>query len=262
MPSTFPYIILETARRTWLKTARRPVPLTFSFVQPLFWMLVFGFLFHRFTLGPEYAGMTYLEFLLPGVCCMTVLFGASQAGVSVVRDLQTGFIQRMARSTEHPGLILGGMLVADVTRLLMQAIVVGLVGIALGARLAIAPAGFVLAIVALGIFAVGYASLSIWIALRSGAPESMAAFVHVVNMPLLFTSTALVPARQMPEWLEGVARWNPLTLVADGLRQAALFDNAADAPGLLIPLSICGLVLFMLALWEIRMNREGTARVP
>ncbi len=73
------HIVRETTLRSWLKMIRRPGPLTFSFVQPLFWILIFGFLFHRFTLGPAYAGFSYLDFLLPGVCAMTVLFGASQS---------------------------------------------------------------------------------------------------------------------------------------------------------------------------------------
>jgi len=254
------HIAIETARRTWLKTARRPVPLTFSFVQPLFWMLVFGFLFHRFTLGPEYAGVSYLEFLLPGVCCMTVLFGASQAGVSIVRDLQTGFIQRMIRSTDHPGSVLAGLLGAEVSRLLAQAFVVGLVGVSLGARLHIDAGGLVPALLALAAFAVAYGSLSIWIALQSGAPESMAAFVHVVNMPLLFTSTALVPSRQMPAWLEAAARWNPLTMIADGLRQATLFDTPPDAPHLLIPLFLGGAAMFLLAARALRAVGRSMAR--
>src|SRR5918998_5694422 len=127
------HIVREAALRSWLKSIRRPVPLTFSFVQPLFWMLIFGFLFHRFALGEPYARLRYLDFLLPGVCAMTVLFGASQAGIELVRDLQTGFAQRMARATDHPGWMLGGKLAADVTRLLAQAFVVGLLGVALGA---------------------------------------------------------------------------------------------------------------------------------
>ena len=115
------HIARETALRTWLKTLRRPVPLTFSFVQPFLWMLIFGFLFQRFTLGPGYEGFTYLDFLLPGICVMTVLFGASQAGVLFVRDMQTGFLQRMARASGHPGWMLTGKLGADVLRLLAQA---------------------------------------------------------------------------------------------------------------------------------------------
>src|SRR5215217_6900828 len=240
------YIVQETALRSWLKTIRRPVPLTFSLVQPLIWMLIFGFLFHRFALGPEYAGFSYLDFLLPGVCAMTVLFGASQAGIAIVRDLQTGFLQRMVRSSMHPVFILTGKSVAEGTRLLLQAFVVALLGIALGARLRIDPLALLLALVALALFALAYASLSCWVALKTKAQESMPVFVHVVNMPLLFTSTALVPSHQMPAWLEEIARWNPLSLVANGLREALLFGQMLDAATLL-PLLALGAFLFALA---------------
>ena len=247
------HVLRETARRSWLKTLRRPVPLTFSFVQPLFWMLIFGFLFHRFALAGAYARLSYLDFLLPGVCAMTVLFGASQAGIELVRDLQTGFAQRMARATPYPGWMLGGKLAADVTRLLAQAFVVALLGVALGARLWIDWGAVFVAALGLAAFAVGYASLSCWIALKTRAQESMAVFVHVVNMPLLFTSTALVPSRQMPEWLAGVARWNPLTLVADALRTSLLFGRMPDAARLLVPLLVLAILCFSLA-------RRGRAR--
>ena len=240
------YIARVTAMRSWLKTIRRPVPLTFSFVQPLFWMLIFGFLFHRFTLGPAYVGLSYLDFLLPGVCAMTVLLGASQAGIEIVRDLQTGFLQRMVRSSIYPVWLLTGKLVAEVTRLLLQAFVVALLGIALGARLQIDPLALLVALVALVLFALAYASLSCWVALKTKAQESMAVFVHLVNIPLLFTSTALVPSYQMPPWLEALARWNPLSLVANGLREALLLERMPNAANLLLLLAI-GAFLFALA---------------
>jgi ABC-2 type transport system permease protein len=240
------HIVRETTLRSWLKTIRRPVPLTFSFVQPLFWMLIFGFLFHRFTLGSAYAGLSYLDFLLPGICAMTVLFGASQAGIAVVHDLQTGFLQRMVRSTMHPVWILTGKNVAEVTRLLVQAFMVVLLGIALGARLRIDPLALLVALVALALFALAYASLSCWVALETKAQESMAVFVHLVNIPLLFTSTALVPSSQMPTWLETLARWNPLSLVANGLREALVLGQMPDAANLL-PLLAISAGLFALA---------------
>ncbi|MEO6049324.1 MAG: ABC transporter permease [Candidatus Kapaibacterium sp.] len=243
---TLLHIVWQTALRTWRKTLRRPVPLTFSFVQPLFWMLIFGFLFHRFTLGTAYADFSYLDFLLAGVCCMTVLFGASQAGIGIVRDLQTGFLQRMVRASAHPAAILSGKIGAEVTRLLLQAIVVGLLGIALGARPRFDIPSLAVAALALALFAIAYASLSCWVALKTKAQESVAVFVHIVNMPLLFTSTALVPARQMPPWLETVARWNPLTIAAEILRDALLFQRLPD-PMRLLPLAILGVALFTLA---------------
>jgi ABC-2 type transport system permease protein len=240
------HIVRETALRSWLKTIRRPVPLSFSFVQPLLWMLIFGFLFSRFTLGPEYAEFSYLDFVLPGICAMTVLFGASQAGIAIVRDLQTGFLQRMVRSSMHPVWILTGKILAEVTRLLLQAFVVALLGIVLGAWVWVDPLALLVALVALALFALAYASLSCWVALETKAQESMAVFVHVMNMPLLFTSTALVPSHQMPAWLEALARWNPLSLVANGLREALLLGQMPDVINLL-PLLAIGAFLFVLA---------------
>ncbi|HST62200.1 MAG TPA: ABC transporter permease, partial [Longimicrobium sp.] len=198
-------------------------------------------------LGPDYTGVSYLSFMLPGVCVMTVLFGASQAGIDLVRDLQTGFVQRMVRSTAHPGWILGGKLAADVARLLAQAMVVGLLGWMLGARLWIEWGAVFFAGVGLALFAVAYGSLSCWIALRTRAPESMAVFIHVLNMPLLFTSTALVPARQMPEWLAAVAQWNPVTLVADALRLGLIFGRMGDVGRMLPPLLVLAALMFFLA---------------
>jgi ABC-2 type transport system permease protein len=247
------HIVRETALRSWLKTIRRPVPLSFSFVQPLLWMLIFGFLFSRFTLGPEYAEFSYLDFVLPGICAMTVLFGASQAGIAIVRDLQTGFLQRMVRASMHPVWILTGKIVAEVARLLLQAFVVALLGIALGAWVWIDPLALLVTLAALVFFAFAYASLSCWVALETKAQESMAVFVHVVNMPLLFTSTALVPSHQMPTWLEAIARWNPLSLVTNGLREALLLGQIPDAANLL-PLFAIGAFLFALASRTMRVS--------
>jgi ABC-2 type transport system permease protein len=242
------HIAREAALRSWRKTLRRPVPLSFSFLQPMLWLLTFGFLFDRIArLGPEYEGLRYFDVLLPGVCCMTVLFGASQAGINLVRDLQTGFVQRLVRASAHPGWMLAGMLGAEVARLLAQATVVALLGIALGARLDVSAAGLVIAVAALALFAFAWASLSCAVALSAKSQESMAVFVHVSNMPLLFTSTALVPARQMPSWLEEVARWNPLSRVASAMRDGMLVSHVPDAGDALMPLAILGIVLFVVA---------------
>lgn len=249
-------ILRESARRSWARTWRRKVPLAFSFVQPLWWMLIFGFLFHRFDLGPGYAGVSYLSFMLPGVCVMTVLFGASQAGIDLVRDLQTGFMQRMVRSTAHPGWLLGGKLAADVARLMAQALLVALLGWMLGARLWIDAGAVFAAWLGLALFALAYGSLSCAIALRARVPESMAVFIQVLNMPLLFTSTALVPTRQMPEWLAAIARWNPLSLVADALRQGLIAGRMGDIGRMLPPLLVLAALLFALARREMARAAE------
>ena len=239
--------VRQVALRSWRKTLRRPVPLSFSLVQPLLWMLVFGFLFHRYALGPDYATLSYLDFVLPGICCMTVLFGASQSGINLVRDLQTGFVQRMVRASQHPGWLLAGIVGADVVRLLVQAALVAALGVAIGAQLAIDIPGLFVAVIGLALFAYAYASLSCLIALTTKAQESMAVFVHVMNMPLLFTSTALVPSRHMPDWLASAARFNPLSLVADALRDALVLSRTPEVAPLVLPLALLCIVLFVAA---------------
>ncbi|HEV7519045.1 MAG TPA: ABC transporter permease, partial [Thermoanaerobaculia bacterium] len=159
-------VLRAVAWRTWVVTLRRPVVLTFSLGQPLLWMLFFGFLFQRFPLTDLPRGLSYLDFLAPGVSVMTVLFGASQAGIGWVRDLQTGFLPRLLRTPASPAAILAGKLLADVARLLLQALAVLGLALLLGARLRLAPGAAVLGLACIALFGLAFASLSCALALR------------------------------------------------------------------------------------------------
>jgi len=251
-----PGVVLAVALRTWRKTFRRPVVLTFSFVQPLMWMLFFGFLFQRYPLELYSVGVTYVSFLAPGVAAMTVLFGASQAGISFVRDHQTGFLARMLGTPAGAGSQLTGKLGADVVRLLLQAAAVLALGMVVGARFTPAGGAVVTAFAGLGLFALAFAAVSCAVALLARAPEPMSTFVHVINMPLLFTSSALVPARQMPEWLQGVVAWNPLTLAVDALRGALLF-GIPPRPEPLVGLALLAAGLLALAATLLRRAEQA-----
>ena len=246
MSRSFP-VALAVCRRTWVKTLRRPVVLSFSFVQPVMWMLFFGFLFQRYPLVDLPPGTSYLDFLAPGVCAMTVLFGASQSGISWIRDLQTAFLGRMLQTPAGHRSILAGKVAADVLRLLAQALVVLSIAALLGARVRFAPLEALAALACLALFGTAFSCLSCTIALRARAQEAMAVFVHVVNMPILFTSTALVPKKQMPDWLAAISAWNPLTLTVDAWRGALLFGSAPSLGGQVLPLALLGLLFFPLA---------------
>ncbi len=240
-------VIRAVYYRTWLSVARRPVVLLLSLVQPMIWMLFFGFLFHRFPLGQLPADVTYLEFLLPGVCGMTVLLGASQSGIALIRDMQTGFLERMLSTPANRPALLLGKVAADVSRLLVQTILVAVLAVLLGVRFQLPLGPLLLAILYLGLFGVGYCCLSCWIALQTRSQESMAAFVHVANMPIFFTSTALVPFKQMPSWLNAIAAWNPLTLAIEPLREAMLFGSATKQLETLGVLLLVATILFAVA---------------
>lgn len=247
----FTNLLYTLGLRTWKKIVRRPVTLMFSLVQPLFWMLLFGFLMQRYPLDLP-SGLTYRSFILPGICAMTVLFGASQAGISHIRDLQTGFLQRILNSPCPMWAIHMSKIVADGSRLLVQAFFVLILGILLGAT--ISPTWFPLFIGVLSLFsfAIALGSLSCIVALRTKRQETMASFVHLINMPIFFTSTALVPHKNMPSWLETISRWNPLTLAVEDLRNALLFQESASVTGHLLPLVVLAIVFATLAVRELK----------
>jgi ABC-2 type transport system permease protein len=232
---------------TWTKVARRPVVLSFSFVQPLLWLAFFGFLFHRYPLG-DGLDVPYLDFLVPGVCGMTALFGASQSGIAFIRDMQTGFFERLMHTPTSPVVIVGAKIGADALRVVAQAAVVLALGVLLGADLSLAPGPLLAGVAALFAFAFAFASISNLLAFMARVPEVMATFVHVVNMPILFTSTALVPARDMPPFLAGVAAYNPLSAAVDVLREALLHGVVHPNLGMsLASLGTLGLVCFAAA---------------
>jgi ABC-2 type transport system permease protein len=237
-------VVQEVFLRTWRTTWRRPVLLTFSLGQPLIWMLFFGFLFQRFPIS----GFAYLDFLAPGVSAMTVLFGASQSGIGWIRDLGTGFLPRMLNTPASPAAILAGKILADVARLLLQALAVLALGVVLGARLRPDPAVLPLAILGLTLFAAGFSLFSCTIALHARAQETLATFVHLVNMPLLFTSTALVPRAHMPGWLAEVAEMNPLSITVELWRGALLSIPVPGLSGKVIYLAALIVFFFLTAL--------------
>lgn len=224
--SVNPFFVAHAVfKRTWIKTLRRPVTLTFSLVQPLMWMLFFGFLFQRYALEELPSNIQYLDFLVPGVCAMTVLFGASQSGIELIRDMQTRFLERVIATPASAVMLALGKISADVSRLLIQALMVLALGVLLGAQLHINASSLFIMLGNLLLLGIIFCSLSCWIALIARSQEYMATFVHLVNMPLLFTSTALVPSRQMPDWLGTIAEYNPLSLVVNNLRSTLLFGD-------------------------------------
>jgi len=207
--------------RTWTSAFRRPVHFTFSLVQPLMWLLLFGFMFQRTMGGISGSEEDYLRFLFPGVCVMTLLFGASQSGISLIRDMQSGYLYRIFRSPVHPLAFTLGKLLADNLRFLLQALILFFIGWAVSrgeVNFYALPACLAMWF----LFGVSYSSLSNMIAMKARTQELMATFVHVFNMPLLFTSTIFIPHKAMPEWLESIARWNPLSFTANFTRNALL----------------------------------------
>jgi ABC transporter DrrB family efflux protein len=164
----------------------------------------------------------YIDYALPGIWVLAIAFGASQTGVAIADDLNTGMIDRFRALPMARSAVLAGRTVADAVRnLFVLALMTG-VGYAIGFRFHAGPAA---AVAAIGLaLAVGLAFSWIFalLGLLVRDPESAGIGALLAVIPLIFTSSTFVPISTMPGWLQAFAKLNPITVTVDALRALCL----------------------------------------
>jgi ABC-2 type transport system permease protein len=212
------------AKRNAIKIKRVPDLLVFSTLSPIMFILLFGYIFGS---AIDVPGLSYREFLMPGIFAQTVIFGATWTGASLADDMQKGIIDRFRSLPMSRAAVLAGRTLADLLTQALGALVVAGVGLVIGWRIhtgiADTLAAFGLALL-LG-YAFTWAGACLGMVLRS--PEAAQQLGFILFLPLTFVSNAFVPTQGMPGWLQAVADWNPLSALAAACRH--LFGNPDPA---------------------------------
>jgi ABC-2 type transport system permease protein len=212
------------------KLRHDPTEVIMRAIQPVLWLLVFGEVFTRTRVIPT-GGLSYLDFMAPGILAQSVLFVAIFYGIAVIWERDLGIVHKfLASPTPRAALVLGKALSASL-RSLSQMLIIYALAWLLGVDLnwnPVALAG-VLCIVILG--AALFSTLSLIIASVVKTRERFMGIGQVLTMPLFFASNAIYPAAIMPLWLQAVARGNPLTYEVDALR-ALMLTRGVSAFGL------------------------------
>lgn len=249
-------IIQETlalTQRLFIQLLRRPSTFIAGVLQPLMWLLLFGALFANAPAGFLPGGESYGHFFGAGVIVFTAFSAALNAGLPVMFDREFGFLNRLlvAPLRSRSSIILSSVLYIS-TLSLIQSMAIILVAALMGFGW---PGGFGLLVVlltlALLVFAV--TALSLGLAFALPGHIEMIAVIFVVNLPLLFASTALAPLSFMPGWLAWLASVNPLTFAIEPIRalyngQGHLADVVLRAPYGSLSSTACLWILFGLAL--------------
>ena len=203
------------------KLRHDPTELLTRAVQPALWLLIFGEVFTSIRAIPT-GGMSYLDFMTPGILAQSVLFIAIFSGIAIIWERDLGIIHKfLASPTPRTALVLGKALAAGV-RGLSQAVIIYLLALLLGVHLNWNPLALfgVLVFVLLG--AACFSTFSLIIACLVKTRERFMGIGQVLTMPLFFASNAIYPIVIMPVWLQAIARVNPLTYEVDGLRSLML----------------------------------------
>jgi ABC-2 type transport system permease protein/oleandomycin transport system permease protein len=211
-------------RRNLLHYVRIPSLIVFSTITPVMFVILFGYVFGGAIQIP---GLSYIDFLMPGIFVQTVAFGAMQTGIGLAEDMTKGMVDRLRSLPMARSAVLVGRTAADTIR---NFLVVGLmagVGLLIGFRF---HNGAVPAIAGLGLvvlFALAMSWISAAIGLSLGSVESAQSSGLVWVFPLTFASSIFVPVATMPWWLRAFARVNPVTHLVDALRALFLGGPAA-----------------------------------
>ena len=235
-------------RRNLKKLLRVPMMLFFSLFQPLLWLTLFTQIFQRLGSFPQFQAQgfdSYLMFFAPSVLTMTVLTSAFQSGMGMVTDLETGMLDKFLISPIHRSSVLIGKVMADGFRMILQGAMVLVVALIMGARIETGVPGMLIMLVVAALFGIVWAGLSNIVALKTRHAEMTMMIGILLTFPIIFLSTAMMPEALLPDWLETVGRFNPITYVINATREMMNFGYDWGQLGLALGV-IAGVGLFTL----------------
>jgi ABC transporter DrrB family efflux protein len=230
------------AKRNLIKIKRVPDLLVFSTISPIMFILLFAYIFGSAIAAPP--GVSYREFLIPGIFVQTVVFGAIITGMGLAEDIQKGIIDRFRSLPMSRSAVLVGRTTSDLLNNVLVIVIMSVTGLIVGWRIessfAEAVAGFVLLLA----FAYAMSWIMALVGLVVPTPEVVNNASFVVIFPLTFIANTFVPTNNFPSVLKTIANWNPVSAVTQAARQ--LFGNTGTGPLPNAPWSLHHPVLYTL----------------
>jgi len=185
-----------------------------SLGQPVLFLVALGFGF-----GPIFqaaGGGNYLQFLVPGVMSMGILFTAVFSGIEIIWDKQFGFLKETLVAPVSRTYIMVGRTLGGATVALFQGVLVFIIALFIG----FTPhwTGVPMAIVYMALEALLFTALGTAIASILDDMQGFQLIMNFLIMPIFFLSGALFPLATAPVALQAIAKIDPLSYSIDGLR--------------------------------------------
>ncbi len=206
---------LVLTERNLIGYVRIPEALFFSTVQPIMFVLLFRYVFGGAIATP---GMSYVDYLMPGIFVQTVMFGAVGTSIGLAEDLHKGLIERFRSLPMASSAVLAGRTTADLVRNVFVMVLISAVGFLVGFRVHTNVLAFLAAIGLMLLFAYALSWGFSIIGLSAPNSETAQLMSFPLLFPLVFASTAFVPAATMPSWLRPFAEHQPVSVVVNAVR--------------------------------------------
>lgn len=202
---------------------RLPRLLIFSTIQPVMFVLLFGYIFDGAVRGALPDGYpSYLAFVMPGIFVQSTVFRMTQTAVGLADDLDKGVVDRFRSMPMSRSGVLIGRTIADLVRSMAVIVLMAIVGMLVGFRFT-SVVGAIGSIAIVGVLGYALSWVFVWLALHVPGAESAQSAAFVFAFPLSFVSSVFVPPTSISiGWLAVIARNSPISAAADAARGMAV----------------------------------------
>jgi len=247
------------ARRSILRTARQPANVIFPFVFPMALLAVTSAGLNPATKIPGFPTDSFLAFFLAFPFIQGALFATMNAGTDLARDIQSGFLNRLALTPMRGVALIAGQLAGIATMGFVQAVFYLTVGLVVGVRLASGVGGAVVLLVLATLIAIAFGSLGAFFALRTGSGEAVQGLFPLLFVTLFLSSMNLPRNLIEIDWFRTAATINPVSYLIEGIR--SLIITGWDLQALALAFGIAGIlgaVSLAAGAWALRLRLTRT----
>ena len=241
--------------REFKKFLREKSRLLGTMARPILWLFVVGGGLSRMV--KTEGGVSYLQFIFPGMIGMTILFASIFSAISIVWDREFGFLKEILVAPISRFSIVFGKAMAGTTISLVQALIMVAFIPVLGIHITLVQ--FFLLMFTSGLLAFSLTAFGILVASRMSSYEGFNIIMNFLVMPIFFLSGAMYPVKLLPPVLKELTHINPLTYGVDALKNVLLSGAAGGPMGPEYPLGMdlaivaCFMVVVVtLANWSFR----------
>jgi ABC-2 type transport system permease protein len=220
------------ARRSIVRTVRQPALVFFPLVFPVILLAVNSGGLKAETHLPGFPTSSFFAFALAVPFVQGALLATVNANVEFARDVQSGFLNRLALTPVRSLVLLVGQLGGLLAIAVVQAVFYLAIGLAFGVRLESGVAGGVVLLVLEVFIALAFASLGCWAALRTGSTEAVQGLFPAFFV-FLFISSMNIPRNLIEtSWFRWLATINPVSYLIEAVRSLVITGWDPEALGL------------------------------
>jgi len=217
------YVIVARELKKFIREKSR---LFSAIARPLLWLFIVGAGMSR--LVPRETGVSYTQFIFPGIIGMTILFSSIFSSISIIWDKEFGFMKEiLVAPVSRFSIVIGKALSGTIVSTIQAGIILALFPI-VGFKLGVIQVVEIILICASLSFCI--AAFGIVLATFYDSYESFSVIMNFIIMPMFFLSGAMYPVKLLPPVLMVVAKLNPLTYGIDVMKHT-LFPDATGQMG-------------------------------